>query len=147
MNVIVDTGFWYSFLGTREQVRHSVAEVVFGKLNNLYANFLVPFPTLYEAINTKLLKDKFRDKADWFLKQLQSNPHFIRIPDDEYKAKAYDLTIEENYRGFSLVDNVIRVMMQDPNLKIHALLTFNIDDFIDIAAKRGIEIPNELYGK
>ena len=37
--------------------------------------------------------------------------------------------------------------MQDPNLKIHALLTFNIDDFIDIAAKRGIEIPNELYGK
>ena len=68
-------------------------------------------------------------------------------PDDEYKAKAYDLTIEENYRGFSLVDNVIRVMMQDPNLKIHALLTFNIDDFIDIAAKRGIEIPNELYGK
>ena len=110
MNVIVDTGFWYSFLGTREQVRHSVAEVVFGKLNNLDANFLVPFPTLYEAINTKLLKDKYRDKADWFLKQLQSNPHFIRIPDDEYKAKAYDLTIEKNYRGFSLVDNVIRVM-------------------------------------
>ena len=49
MNVIVDTGFWYSFLGTREQVRHSVAEVVFGKLNNLDANFLVPFPTLYEV--------------------------------------------------------------------------------------------------
>ena len=71
MNVIVDTGFWYSFLGTREQVRHSVAEVVFGKLNNLDANFLVPFPTLYEAINTKLLKDKYRDKADWFLKQFK----------------------------------------------------------------------------
>ena len=147
MNVIVDTGFWYSFLGTWEQERHTVAENVFYRIVQQETNFLDPNPTLYEAINTKLLKDKYRDKADWFLEQLQSNPHFIRIPDDEYKAKAYDLAIEENYRGFSLVDNVIRVMMQDPNLKIHALLTFNIDDFIDIAAKRGIEIPNELYGK
>ena len=147
MNVIVDTGFWYSFLGTREQVRHSVAEVVFGKLNNLDANFLVPFPTLYEAINTKLLKDKYRDKADWFLKQLQSNPHFINIPDDEYKELAYNKTIEENYRGFSLVDNVIRVMMEDKSLRISALLTFNVEDFIDVASKNGIEIPEELLDK
>lgn len=116
MNVIVDTGFWYSFLGTREQERHTVAENVFYRLVQQETNFLVPFPTLYEAINTKLLKDKYRDKADWFLKQLQSNPHFINIPDDEYKELAYNKTIEENYRGFSLVDNVIRVMMEDKSL-------------------------------
>lgn len=147
MNVIVDTGFWYSFLGTREQERHSVAEDVFYRLVQQETNFLVPFPTLYEAINTKLLKDKYRDKADWFLKQLQSNPHFINIPDDEYKELAYNETIEENYRGFSLVDNVIRVMMEDKNLRISALLTFNVEDFIDVASKNGIEIPEELLDK
>ena len=138
MNVIVDTGFWYSFLGTREQERHTVAENVFYRLVQQETNFLVPFPTLYEAINTKLLKDKYRDKADWFLKQLQSNPHFINIPDDEYKELAYNKTIEENYRGFSLVDNVIRVMMEDKSLRISALLTFNVEDFIDVASKKGI---------
>ena len=147
MNVIVDTGFWYSFLGTREQVRHTVAENVFYRLVQQETNFLVPFPTLYEAINTKLLKDKYRDKADWFLKQLQSNPHFINIPDDEYKELAYNKTIEENYRGFSLVDNVIRVMMEDKSLRISALLTFNVEDFIDVASKKGIEIPEELLDK
>lgn len=147
MNVIVDTGFWYSFLGTREQERHTVAENVFYRLVQQETNFLVPFPTLYEAINTKLLKDKYRDKADWFLKQLQSNPHFINIPDDEYKELAYNKTIEENYRGFSLVDNVIRVMMEDKSLRISALLTFNVEDFIDVASKNGIEIPEELLDK
>lgn len=147
MNVIVDTGFWYSFLGTREQERHTVAENVFYRLVQQETNFLVPFPTLYEAINTKLLKNKYRDKADWFLKQLQSNPHFINIPDDEYKELAYNKTIEENYRGFSLVDNVIRIMMEDKNLRISALLTFNVEDFIDVASKNGIEIPEELLDK
>ena len=147
MNVIVDTGFWYSFLETREQERHTVAENVFYRLVQQETNFLVPFPTLYEAINTKLLKDKYRDKADWFLKQLQSNPHFINIPDDEYKELAYNKTIEENYRGFSLVDNVIRVMMEDKSLRISALLTFNVEDFIDVASKNGIEIPEELLDK
>lgn len=147
MNVIVDTGFWYSFLGTREQERHTVAENVFYRLVQQETNFLVPFPTLYEAINTKLLKDKYRDKADWFLKQLQSNPHFINIPDDEYKELAYNKTIEENYRGFSLVDNVIRIMMEDKDLRISALLTFNVEDFIDVASKNGIEIPEELLDK
>lgn len=147
MNVIVDTGFWYSFLGTREQERHTVAENVFYRLVQQETNFLVPFPTLYEAINTKLLKDKYRDKADWFLKQLQSNPHFINIPDDEYKELAYNKTIEENYRGISLVDNVIRIMMEDKNLRISALLTFNVEDFIDVASKNGIEIPEELLEK
>lgn len=147
MNVIVDTGFWYSFLGNREQERHTVAENVFYRLVQQETNFLVPFPTLYEAINTKLLKDKYRDKADWFLKQLQSNPHFINIPDDEYKELAYNKTIEENYRGFSLVDNVIRVMMEDKSLRISALLTFNVEDFIDVASKNGIEIPEELLDK
>lgn len=68
MNVIVDTGFWYSYLGTREQERHMVADKEFRRLEELEANFLIPFPTLYEAINTKLLKSKNRTKANWFLR-------------------------------------------------------------------------------
>lgn len=148
MNVIVDTGFWYSYLGTREQERHMVADKVFRRLEELEANFLIPFPTLYEAINTKLLKSKNRTKANWFLRQLQSNPRFIKVPDDEYKDDAYQLTVSENnHRGYSLVDMIIRVMMEDDRLKIDSLLTLNIEDFIDVASRRGISIPEELFDK
>lgn len=148
MNVIVDTGFWYSYLGTREQERHMVADKVFRRLEELEANFLIPFPTLYEAINTKLLKSKNRTKANWFLRQLQSNPRFIKVPDDEYKDDAYLLTVSENnHRGYSLVDMIIRVMMEDDRLKIDSLLTLNIEDFIDVASRRGISIPEELFDK
>lgn len=148
MNVIVDTGFWYSYLGTREQERHMVADKVFRRLEELEANFLIPFPTLYEAINTKLLKSKNRTKANWFLRQLQSNPRFIKVPDDEYKDDAYLLTVSENnHRGYSLVDMIIRVMMEDDRLKIDFLLTLNIEDFIDVASRRGISIPEELFDK
>lgn len=148
MNVIVDTGFWYSYLGTREQERHMVADKVFRRLEELEANFLIPFPTLYEAINTKLLKSKNRTKANWFLRQLQSNPRFIKVPDDEYKDDAYLLTVSENnHRGYSLVDMIIRVMMEDDRLKINSLLTLNIEDFIDVASRRGISIPEELFDK
>lgn len=148
MNVIVDTGFWYSYLGTREQERHMVADKVFRRLEELEANFLIPFPTLYEAINTKLLKSKSRTKANWFLRQLQSNPRFIKVPDDEYKDDAYLLTVSENnHRGYSLVDMIIRVMMEDDRLKIDSLLTLNIEDFIDVASRRGISIPEELFDK
>lgn len=148
MNVIVDTGFWYSYLGTREQERHMVADKVFRRLEELEANFLIPFPTLYEAINTKLLKSKNRTKANWFLRQLQSNPRFIKVPDDEYKDDAYLLTVSENnHRGYSLVDMIIRVMMEDDRLKIDSLLTLNIEDFIDVASRRGISIPEDLFDK
>lgn len=121
---------------------------MFRRLDELETNFLIPFPTLYEAINTKLLKSKNRTKANWFLKQLQANPRFIKVPDDKYKDDAYLLTVnDDNHRGFSLVDMIIRVMMEDDQLKINSLLTFNIEDFVDVAARRGISIPEELFDK
>lgn len=68
MKVLVDTGFWYSYLGTREVERHKVAQEIYNQLEKNGADFIIPFPTLYEAINTKLLKEKNRTAADWFLK-------------------------------------------------------------------------------
>lgn len=143
-------GYWLLvfLFRTREQERHEVADKLFRRLDELETNFLIPFPTLYEAINTKLLKSKNRTKANWFLKQLQANPRFIKVPDDKYKDDAYLLTVnDDNHRGFSLVDMIIRVMMEDDQLKINSLLTFNIEDFVDVAARRGISIPEELFDK
>ena len=72
MRVIVDTGFWYSLLGTREREKHALAERIYEDLVSKGVKFIVPFPTLYETLNTKLLKEKYQNKSEWFLRQLSS---------------------------------------------------------------------------
>ena len=146
MNVLVDTGFWYSYLGTREIERHKVADEIFRYLDSISANFIIPFPTLYETINTKLLKEKKAKEARWFLKELNLNSRFVQIPDASYKEEAYKRTISENKRGISLVDNILRVMMEDSdNLKIDGLITFNSEDFSDLCTKKKIMLYNEYF--
>lgn len=139
MNVIIDTGFWYSYLGTREIERHDIASSIYRYLDSIQANFIIPFPTLYETINTKLLKKKKVKEAEWFLRQLNSNTRFNQISDSIYKEKAYERTMSHNNRGISLVDNIIRVMIEDQtSLKIDGLVTFNTEDFADLCMKRKI---------
>ena len=130
MNILVDTGFWYSYLGTREIERHKVASDIYRYLDSMRARFIIPFPTLYETVNTKLLKEKKAKESTWFLKELNSNPRFVKIPDERYKDEAYKRTVTENKRGISLVDNILRVMMEDKvNINIDGLITFNSEDF------------------
>ena len=40
-NVLVDTGFWYSYLGTREVERHRVAKELYHQLDKIEANFII----------------------------------------------------------------------------------------------------------
>ena len=83
----------------------------------------------------------------WFMKQLNSNPRFVRIQDDKYRDIAYQYTMSEtNQRGISLVDNVIRVMLENSvDLHIDALLTFNTKDFVDVCSKRNIMLYDENF--
>lgn len=147
MNVLVDTCFWYSYLCTKAQDRHPKASEIYRYLDNLNAIFIIPYPTLYETINTKLLRDKYKNEAMWFMKQLNSNPRFVRIQDDKYRDIAYQYTMSEtNQRGISLVDNVIRVMLENSvDLHIDALLTFNTKDFVDVCSKRNIMLYDENF--
>lgn len=68
------------------------------------------------------------------------------IEDSEYKQNALTLTIDSSLvkdRPLSLVDMVIRLMLEDINLKIDYLITFNTGDFIDLCHKRGIGLISE----
>jgi hypothetical protein len=40
----------------------------------------------------------------------------------------------------SLVDITLRLMLDDVNLKIDALITFNVGDFVDVCSAKGIEL-------
>lgn len=146
-NILVDTGFWYAYLGTRKDALQGKAIEIYDKyLGPNTNNILIPFPVLYETINTKLLKDKNQKAADWFLKKLVSDPKFIRIPDNNYRDVAFDSTIGlTRVRGISLVDNILRVMMTDKLLKINAIITFNSGDFADICMKQRIQLIDQYF--
>jgi predicted nucleic acid-binding protein len=136
-NIIVDTGFWYALYDSSDQ-HHSQALALAGYLE--LGNILIPFPTLYESINTRFSKQK-----EWMeeFEKLIEQENVIRLDDADYKDTALSLTFDTTLiqkRPISLVDSLIRVMLDDPRLKIDYLISFNVGDFADVCQRRGIEI-------
>lgn len=140
--VLIDSGFWFALLGTRDSLK-PFAEVIFERIESLQCTVVIPYPSLYETVNTKLLKDKNKAAADWFLLQLNTNNRFIRVPDDKYRDSAFLATTTNRSRGISLVDNILRIMMEDKSMRVDTLITFNTGDFVDVCTKCGIELINE----
>ena len=53
---------------------------------------------------------------------------------------ALDLTLSEDKRNISLVDNIIRLMLDDKDVGVKGLVTFNVGDFQDVCLKNRVEI-------
>jgi predicted nucleic acid-binding protein len=140
MRIIVDSGFWFGFIDQTDGC-HGEALDIYEKIMEMNPVFLIPYPSLYETLNTKMLKMRNRGnpRAHKFFTALKTDPrHFVRILDDNYRERAFENTVAANPRGLSLVDNIIREIMCDTNQHIDALITFNTSDFIDICTDRGI---------
>lgn len=145
-NILVDTGFWFAYLGTKDSLQGKAIEIYDRYINGSNNNVLIPYPVLYETINTKLLRDKNQKAADWFLKKLVSDPKFVRVPDKDYREAAFNSTIGyTRERGISLVDNVLRIMIADKFLKIDALITFNTGDFVDVCKKQRVQLIDQTF--
>ena len=55
MNVLIDTGFWYAYYDGSDE-HHQEAQRVMGLLEK--HRILIPFPSLYETIDTRFCKRK-----------------------------------------------------------------------------------------
>lgn len=135
-SVIVDTCIWYAlvdekdvYAGCNEKIRQVLKHHV----------ILVPYPSLYETINTKLIKNE-RKQADKLFGYLNNNEKVKLIMDDKYREEALSAVQFELKRGkhYSLVDMVIRLMMQDKSLGRVSVMTFNVKDFIGTGT--GVEV-------
>ncbi len=136
-NIVVDSGFWYALYDQRDQYHREANELAeYLEMGNI----VLPFPTLYESINTR-----FTRRTEWMreFERLLNLNNVQLIDDKEYKDFALNHSFETTLlfnRPISLVDSIIRAMLDDNNLKIDYLLSFNIGDFIDICHRRNIEI-------
>jgi predicted nucleic acid-binding protein len=136
-NILIDTCFWYALYDARDPDHHKANELV--NLLEL-GNLILPYPTLYETINTRFSRNK--NWIEEFEKVLR-NDNVKFIEDIEYKENALSLTIDSTLnrnRPLSLVDMIIRLMLSDVNLKIDYLISFNTGDFIDLCVKHNIEL-------
>ena len=139
-NIIVDSGFWYALYEKRDEYHSKALELV--EYLEM-ATIIIPFPSLYELMNTRFAK-----KVEYMesFKKLIARENIVLVDDSSYKDTALELTIGSSInlkKPYSLVDMIIRLMISDVNLNIHYLLTFNKSDFIDVCLHRNVNILHE----
>lgn len=134
---IIDTCFLYALFDPKDS-HYPEAEKNTDLIETL--PLAIPWPCLYEMVNTRFVKNPLNiHRFEILLKRANVK----RIDDTPYRNNAYEQTMtwgSSRKRIISLVDMVIRFMLNDTSLHIGYLFTFNLRDFVDVCRKRSIEI-------
>ena len=134
---LADTGVWYAMFDPRDQHATDIEEKA--EILDL-CRVVLPWPTLYETLRTRLVRNRLA------LQQLENylkRPHVEYLDDTPYREAALDLAFSSSLRDFrplSMVDCLIRLLLDDVNVKVNLFATFNVGDFIDVCASRNIEL-------
>jgi predicted nucleic acid-binding protein len=139
-NILTDSCFWFALYDERDE-HYSKAQKLAKSLD--FANIILPYPILYETLNTRFCKAESIHSFNEILKKEKT----ILIPDDKYRDIALNITLRDSVnkkRPMSLVDMIIRLMLDDVNLKIDTLITFNTKDFIDLCYSKNIELISDI---
>jgi predicted nucleic acid-binding protein len=138
-SVLVDTGVWYALSDPTDRT------VTQGVLDDIQARIephsvIVPWPIAYETLRTSFVRKRFA--LERFEQKLKS-PRVTLIDDSPYRDDALALSFDSSLRGrrpLSMVDCVMRILLDDINVRIPYLATFNARDFADVCMHRRIEL-------
>ena len=128
--IIIDTCVWYACFDKTDSNYQYSDKIL--KILNLH-DIIIPFPTLYETINTRFVKNNYGQMDGLF--SFINNPSKVYLVDDSsYKDKAKSIVFSSLTRNksYSLVDMIIRLMMEDISLGEIAVMTFNVGDFVGV---------------
>ena len=136
-NILIDTCYWFALFDNRDS-NHVKASSMMEYLE--IGQLIIPFPTLYETLNTRFVnKPKWMESFENILNR--DNIHYL--DDSHYKNIALSLMISSptrRERPMSLVDLIIRLILEDVDNRIQYLISFNKRDFIDLCNKKGIPL-------
>ncbi len=146
--ICADTGFLIALYDERDPKLHHIAVSCFVELFEEAPNRLViPWPALYETVSTRMARQmRSVRKIDVHWKMLRSRGQLEFADDSRFRAPALDECLLETakqpgrYRPLSLADRVIRGLLSSRDLKLDALLTFDVQGFADVCRKFGKEI-------
>ena len=123
--LLVDTSFLYALHNDRDPF-HESAKAKQNWLDDLPV--ILPWPVLYETLNTRFVGRP--GTMDWF-DRLVLSPSTELLDDSPYRNACYDSVHATARRGrrLSLVDTVLRAIIEDSSVAVGALLTFDPRDF------------------
>jgi predicted nucleic acid-binding protein len=133
--VLFDSCFWFALYDAGDE-HHEEALILADDLS--LDNLVLPWPCLYETLNTRFVRHVPWSKS---FQGLLRQRNVSVLEDEPYReaalAAVFDVRIGLR---LSLVDAVIREMLRDPSVRLDAMATFNTRDFADVCAKRNIEM-------
>jgi predicted nucleic acid-binding protein len=132
--IIADSGYWIALFNERDEY-HEQAQVLEEEM--LVHTLLVPWPTLYETINTRLIR---RGHDVVRLQKFLEKSSTVLIDDSIYRDSSLESVLDSRNRSYSLADHIIRSMIVDVSISIDAFVGFNPKDFYDVCDSRGIEM-------
>ena len=134
--LLVDTSFFFALFNERDQ-HHTSARGLKGWLDDL--PIILPWPVLYETVNTRFSRQ--RGNLAQF-RAIAELPSTVLLDDSPYRLESYGTVMMTTRTGspISLVDTVLRAVLEDVNVPVGAMLTFNHADFADICARCNVEL-------
>jgi len=133
--IIIDTGFWIALLDPKDFDNKDEAERIAEEIKD--EDLIIPFPTLYEFVNSRLSR---RDSKIQF-ETILNRTNIVRLSDTEYKEKALEnffLKSNSEYYDVSLVDEVIKLIIDDKLLRVDYIASFD-EGLLNYALSQGIK--------
>lgn len=136
--VLVDSGFFIALFNARD--RHHAAARRLGAWLDA-ALVVLPWPILYETVNTRLAR---RPENVARFGAIVRSPGTALLDDTPYREEAFATVLAQNAatRPLSLVDAVLCNVIEDVNVPISAMLTFNERDFLAICRRNDVALPH-----
>lgn len=135
--VLADTGVWYALCDSRDSF-HSRALSGAGFLERHHV--VLPWPVVYETLCTRFVRNTTALRR---FVGLLKRPRIEYLDDSMYVQSALDIAIESSLsraRPLSTVDCAIRLVLDDVNIRVDYLMTFNPADFLDVCERRRIRL-------
>ena len=136
-NLLADTGVWYA-LYTKNDQHHAKARE-WAELFELH-RVIVPWPVFYEVLRTKMVRNA---RALRLFEDHLRSMDWTELDDRPYRETALRLCFESALQGgrpISLIDYVIRLILNDRNVDVDLFVTFNARDFHDVCGDRQIQM-------
>lgn len=138
-NIVLDTGFWRAIFTNDDKYFDTAKQISDKYIDNPSYKILVPYPTMYELLRTEYVANKSATEA---IERELGKKCFEKVCDVSYRDTALELTLSDKKRNISIVDNILRLMLEDTNLKIKGIVTFNVRDFADVCKSNDILLIN-----
>jgi predicted nucleic acid-binding protein len=132
-----DTGFWIEAFDPGG-IHHDQAAALLENLRD--KPILMPWPIMYEVLRTRTVRNPMMVRA---FDRVVRQPKVIKIDDSGFRLASLEATISSaasGRRAISLVDMVIRAVLESNRFHVTTLLTFNAGDFADVCRLQRIAL-------